>query len=145
MDILFALATSPTSNPSIGSPKTLNILPNVSLPTGTSIGFSVEITSIPLLSPSVGPIDQAEAKLAVECGYFPLFRFDPRLKAEGKNPFQLDSKTPNWERYNEFLMNETRYASLAQINPDNAQSLLEANVEHAKERFENYVKMANQQ
>ena len=90
-------------------------------------------------------LSQAEAKLAVECGYFPLFRFDPRLKAEGKNPFQLDSKTPDWERYNEFLMNETRYASLAQINPENAQGLLEANVEHAKERFENYVKMANQQ
>ena len=90
-------------------------------------------------------LSQAEAKLATECGYFPLFRFDPRLKAEGKNPFQLDSKTPDWEKYNEFLMNETRYASLAQINPENAQGLLEANVEHAKERFENYVKMANQQ
>ena len=83
-------------------------------------------------------LSQAEAKLATECGYFPLFRFDPRLKEEGKNPFQLDTKTPNWDKYNEFLMNETRYSTLAQINPENAQRLLEANVEHAKERFASY-------
>ncbi len=85
---------------------------------------------------------QVEAKLATECGYFPLFRFDPRLKAEGKNPFQLDTKTPNWDRYNEFLMNERRYSTLKTINPTEADELLKENIENAKARFATYVKMA---
>lgn len=83
-----------------------------------------------------------EAKLATECGYFPLFRFDPRLKEQGKNPFQLDSKAPNWEKYNEFLMNEARYNTLSKINPDHAQVLLEDNIKHAKERYAYYENLA---
>ena len=88
-------------------------------------------------------LSQQEAKLATECGYFPLFRYDPRLKAEGKNPFQLDSKTPNWDKYNDFLMNERRYSTLSSINPKAAQELLEANIEHAKQRFATYLEAAN--
>ena len=88
-------------------------------------------------------LSQAEAKLATECGYFPLFRYDPRLKAEGKNPFQLDSKTPNWDKYNDFLMNERRYSTLSSINPTAAKELLEANIKHAKERFQTYLDAAN--
>src|SRR5574344_1171779 len=84
------------------------------------------------------------AKLATECGYFPLFRFDPRLKEEGKNPFQLDTKTPNWDKYNEFLMNERRYNTLAAINPTQAELLLKENIEHAKGRFEYYEALAAQ-
>ena len=88
-------------------------------------------------------VSQQEAKLATECGYFPLFRFDPRLKAEGKNPFQLDSKNPDWSKYNDFLMNERRYSTLSSINPQAAQELLEENIEHAKARFQTYLDAAN--
>ena len=55
---------------------------------------------------------QKEAKLATECGYWPIFRYDPRLEAEGKNPLQMDCKEPDWSKYNDFLMNETRYSQL---------------------------------
>ncbi len=86
---------------------------------------------------------QLEAKLATECGYFPLFRFDPRLKEQGKNPFQLDSKNPDFSKYNDFLMNERRYSTLSSINPSAAEELLAANIEHAKERFRVYKEYAN--
>lgn len=86
---------------------------------------------------------QLEAKLATECGYFPTFRFNPDLAKEGKNPFQMDSKEPNWDKYNEFLMNEGRYAQLSKINPEKAQALLEANLENAKQRYETYVARVN--
>jgi len=89
-------------------------------------------------------LSQAEAKLAVECGYFPLFRFDPRLKAEGKNPFQLDSKTPDFSKYDEFLMGERRYSTLKTINPTQAEELLKENVENAKRRFDYYCNLAKE-
>ncbi|MCB9498324.1 MAG: pyruvate:ferredoxin (flavodoxin) oxidoreductase [Bacillales bacterium] len=85
---------------------------------------------------------QKEAKLATECGYFPLFRYDPRLKEEGKNPFQLDTPKPAWDKYHDFLMNERRYATLSSINPVKAQELLDENIEHAKERFTMYERYA---
>ena len=81
---------------------------------------------------------QVEAKLATECGYWPTFRFDPRLEAEGKNPFQMDSKEPNWDKYHEFLLRETRYAQLSKINPEKAQELLEGNLADAKRRYKMY-------
>ena len=82
---------------------------------------------------------QKEAKMATECGYWPIFRFDPRLELEGKNPFQLDVKgEPNWDLYNAFLMNENRYAQLTKINPARAQELLEANLKDAKRRWAMY-------
>lgn len=81
---------------------------------------------------------QKEAKLAVECGYWPTFRYDPRLEKEGKNPFQMDCKEPDWSKYNEFLMNETRYNQLSKVNPAKAAELLEANLEDAKRRWAMY-------
>ncbi|MGD9605446.1 MAG: pyruvate:ferredoxin (flavodoxin) oxidoreductase [Bacilli bacterium] len=81
---------------------------------------------------------QLQAKLAVECGYWPTFRFDPRLTNEGKNPFQLDSKEPNWDKYDEFLMNETRYSQLKEINPEAAAKLLELNKQEAQRRYRMY-------
>ncbi len=81
---------------------------------------------------------QNQAKLATECGYWPTFRYDPRLETEGKNPFKIDSKDPNWDRYNEFLMNEARYAQLLDINPDQAKGLLEDNLKEAKRRYAMY-------
>jgi len=84
---------------------------------------------------------QEEEKLAVESGYWPLYRYDPRLKDEGKNPFQLDNKEPTGD-FQEFLMGEVRYASLVQSFPEEAERLhakLEA--EYA-ERYQTYKKMA---
>jgi pyruvate-ferredoxin/flavodoxin oxidoreductase len=65
---------------------------------------------------------QEETRLAVECGYWPLYRFNPSLKKEGKNPFILDSKAPKGS-LKEFLSGEIRYASLAKVFPDEAERL----------------------
>ena len=61
-----------------------------------------------------------------------------RLEKEGKNPFQMDCKEPDWSKYNEFLMNETRYNQLSKVNPAKAAELLEANLEDAKRRWAMY-------
>ena len=81
---------------------------------------------------------QEQAKLAVECGYWTLFRFDPRLAAEGKNPFQLDSKEPTWDKYLDHLMTENRYAQLVKANPAEAERLLELNKSEAQRRYKMY-------
>ncbi len=81
---------------------------------------------------------QEQAKLAVECGYWTLFRFDPRLAEEGKNPFQLDSKEPDWDKYLDHLMTENRYAQLVKANPAEAERLLELNKTEAQRRYKMY-------
>ena len=83
---------------------------------------------------------QIEMKKAVECGYWNLFRFNPALKAEGKNPFTLDSKAPAGG-YQEFLMNEARYSALTRAFPDRAEKLFKENEELAKARYEHLVKL----
>jgi pyruvate-ferredoxin/flavodoxin oxidoreductase len=84
-----------------------------------------------------------EEKRAVEAGYWHLFRFDPRLKAEGKNPFQLDSKLPAIDdKYKEFLMGEVRYNSLVRQNPDRAEKLFDKAVENAKSRYDYLVRLS---
>ena len=85
---------------------------------------------------------QEQAKLAVECGYWTLLRYDPRLADQGKNPLQIDSKEPNWDAYDEYLMSETRYAQLKTINPAEAAALLEGNKKEAQKRYKNYRRMA---
>lgn len=80
----------------------------------------------------------AQAKLATECGYWPTFRFDPRREDEGKNPFVIDSKEPVWDKYHDYLLSESRYAQLAQINPDHASELLDKNMNDAKRRWNMY-------
>ena len=79
-----------------------------------------------------------EEKLATECGYFPTFRYDPRLSETGKNPFQIDCKEPDWDKYHDFLMNETRYNQLTKINPDEAKDLLERNKQESQKRWAKY-------
>ncbi len=79
-----------------------------------------------------------QAKLATESGYWPTFRYDPALEEKGKNPFQLDGKAPDWDKYDEFLMNEARYAQLKDINPERAEALLEANKRDAQRRYSMY-------
>ena len=85
---------------------------------------------------------QEQAKLAVECGYWTTFRYDPRLAEEGKNPFQLDSKEPDWNKYEDHLMTETRYAQLKQINPEKASALLALNKAEAQRRYKMYQRYA---
>jgi pyruvate-ferredoxin/flavodoxin oxidoreductase len=80
---------------------------------------------------------QAEEKKAVEAGYWHLYRYNPALKLDGKNPFSLDSKAPKVdEKYKEFLMGEVRYNSLARSNPERAEKLFNQAVENAKERYD---------
>ena len=75
------------------------------------------------------------AKKAVATGYWNLFRYNPALKAEGKNPFSLDSKAPQGG-YQEFLMSEARYARLKASFPEKAERLFAENEKAANERFE---------
>ena len=79
---------------------------------------------------------QAEEKKAVEAGYWHLYRYNPALKEEGKNPFSLDSKAPNVDEYKNFLMGDVRYNSLARSNPERAEVLFNAAVENAKNRYD---------
>ncbi len=83
---------------------------------------------------------QKEMKKAVDCGYWNLFRFNPALAAEGKNPFTLDSKAPAGG-YQEFLMNEARYARLTREFPERAEVLFARNEEAAKERYAHLMKL----
>ena len=83
---------------------------------------------------------QEEEKLAVSCGYWDLFRYNPDLAAQGKNPFSLDSKEPDYTKFQEFLQGEVRYASLAKAFPDMAQSLYEKTEADAKARRQTYVR-----
>ena len=85
---------------------------------------------------------QAEEAAAVECGYWHLWRFNPALEAEGKNPFQLDSKEPKWEGFQDFLKGEVRYASVMKQYPTEAQELFDAAEEMAKKRYASYVRMS---
>ncbi|MDU4951147.1 MAG: pyruvate:ferredoxin (flavodoxin) oxidoreductase [Clostridium sp.] len=88
-------------------------------------------------------LSQEEQKRAVDCGYWALYRYNPMLKSEGKNPFSLDSKEPKAD-FKEFLMSEVRYAALAKTFPEIADKLFEKTEEDAKERLETYKKMAGQ-
>ena len=82
---------------------------------------------------------QKEEKLAVDCGYWHLWRFDPRLAEEGKNPFQMDSKDPHWEDFREFLMGEVRYSSVAKAYPEEAEELFAEAEKMAKARYRSYI------
>ena len=82
---------------------------------------------------------QLEMKKAVEAGYWQMFRYNPALKAEGKNPFTLDCKEPT-ASYIDFIKNENRYNRLAQANPERAAKLFEEAAENAKAKFERLTK-----
>ncbi len=86
---------------------------------------------------------QKEEKFAVEAGYWHTYRYNPLLESEGKNPFVLDSKEPDWTQFQEFLNNEVRYASLKKAFPEEARKLFAASEEDAKWRYRNYVRLAN--
>ncbi len=84
---------------------------------------------------------QAEEEAAVKCGYWHLWRFNPALEEEGKNPFSLDSKEPNWEAFQDYLKGEVRFASVMKQYPTEAADLFNACEEMAKKRYQSYVRM----
>ncbi len=88
---------------------------------------------------------QAEEAAAVECGYWHLWRYNPELEKEGKNPFTLDSKEPNWDNFEDFLKGEVRYASVMKAYPAEAEQLFQAAKENAQWRYNNYRRLALQQ
>ena len=85
----------------------------------------------------------AEEKHAVEAGYWHLFRFDPRLAKEGKNPFQLDSAAPS-ASYKDFIKSEVRYSSLMRTFPERAEELFDKAEKNAAEKYEHLEQLANQ-
>ena len=87
-------------------------------------------------------LSQKEEKLAVECGYWHLYRYNPALEGTDKNPFTLDSKEPDWSKFQDFLKGEVRFASLYKLFPDRAEELLQKTEEFAKLRLETYKRMA---
>ena len=85
---------------------------------------------------------QLEGKLAVQCGYWATWRFNPQLVDTGKNPFTLDSKEPDFTKFQEFLQGEVRYASLKRNNPEAAEALFEKVQHDAEGRIAGYKKLA---
>ena len=85
---------------------------------------------------------QTVGKQAVECGYWHLWHYNPQLEAEGKNPFVLDSKEPDWSKFRDFLMKEVRYTSLQKSFPAEADELFAAAEENAKWRYNGYVRLS---
>ena len=87
-------------------------------------------------------LSQKEEKLAVDCGYWHLYRYNPALEGTDKNPFTLDSKEPDWSKFQDFLKGEVRFASLYKMYPDSAEELLQKTEEFAKLRLETYKRLA---
>ncbi len=96
------------------------------------------------LRAGMGHAQQEQAR-AVECGYWHLWRYNPALEEEGKNPFSLDSKTPDWDKFEDFLKGEVRYASVWKQYPSEAAELFEAAKKNAQWRYNNYLRLARQQ
>ncbi|MGW8315944.1 MAG: pyruvate:ferredoxin (flavodoxin) oxidoreductase [Bacteroidales bacterium] len=86
---------------------------------------------------------QHQEKLAVESGYWHLYRYNPQLEEEGKNPFILDSKEPKWDQFQGFLHSEVRYTSLQKAFPAEAAELFASAETNAKWRYNSYVRMAS--
>ena len=88
-------------------------------------------------------LSQKEEKLAVECGYWHLYRYNPALEGTDKNPFSLDSKEPDWSKFQDFLKGEVRFASLQKLFPESAAELYRKTEEFAKIRLETYKRLAS--
>jgi len=84
---------------------------------------------------------QAQQKLAVDCGYWHLYRYNPQLEAEGKNPFILDSKEPDFSKFQDQLNSEVRFTTLKKTFPKEAEILFKAEEEAAKWRYKSYQRM----
>ncbi len=93
------------------------------------------------LKASMGKSQQEEQK-AVECGYWQLYRYNPMLETEGKNPFQLDSKEPDYSKFRDFLMGEVRFNSLMKATPEDAERLFQETENDAKWKLNGYKRLA---
>ncbi len=89
-------------------------------------------------------LTQMEQDLAVKAGYWSLYRYNPLLENEGKNPFKLDSKEPDWTKFQSFLQGEVRFSSLKKAFPAEADELFKASEEAAKWRYNSYRRLAAQ-
>lgn len=87
---------------------------------------------------------QAEEAKAVECGYWHLWRYNPLLAEEGKNPFSLDSKEPDWSKFQDFLMGEVRYLSVKKAYPNEADELFAEAERMAKKRYQSYIRKSKE-
>ena len=88
---------------------------------------------------------QTVEKEAVACGYWQLWRYNPMLEEQGKNPFTLDSKAPDWSKFQEFINKEVRYSALVKAFPTEAQELFAAAEENAKWRYNSYLRLKEMQ
>ena len=88
---------------------------------------------------------QIQQKRAVESGYFPIYRYDPRRIEQGLNPLQLDSKEPDFTKFKDYLLNEVRFNQLPTINPEQAETLFAQSEKYAKARYERLKRMAQEQ
>ncbi|MDR3127696.1 MAG: pyruvate:ferredoxin (flavodoxin) oxidoreductase [Tannerellaceae bacterium] len=89
-----------------------------------------------------GMHSQTEEAEAVACGYWHLWRYNPSLEKEGKNPFILDSKEPQWEKFDDFLRGEVRFSSVLKQYPEEAETLFKAALENAQWRYKSYQRLA---
>ena len=87
---------------------------------------------------------QAEERKAVECGYWHLWRFNPALIEEGKNPFSLDSKEPDWSKFHDFLLGEVRYLSVKKAYPNEAEELFAEAQKMAQIRYKSYIRKSQE-
>ena len=87
---------------------------------------------------------QAEEAKAVECGYWHLWRYNPELAEEGKNPFSLDSKEPDWSKFHDFLLGEVRYLSVKKAYPNEAEELFAEAERMAKLRYNSYIRKSKE-
>ena len=87
---------------------------------------------------------QAEEARAVACGYWHLWRFNPELAEQGKNPFTLDSKEPDWSKFQDYLMNEVRFMSVKKAYPAEADELFAATQKMAKLRYDSYIRKSKE-
>jgi pyruvate-ferredoxin/flavodoxin oxidoreductase len=85
---------------------------------------------------------QEQEKLAVECGYWSLWKYNPELEKEGKNPFTIDSKDPDWNKFQDYIKSEVRFTSLAKSFPDRAEMLYKITEDNAKWRYKQYERFA---
>lgn len=109
-------------------------------------GPSVVIAYSPCISHGLvggmGKSNNEQQEIAVKSGYWHLYRYDPRLEADGKNPMQLDSKPPQWDMFQGFLRSEVRYTSLLKQFPKEAEELFVAAEDNARWRYNWYKRMS---
>ena len=107
-------------------------------------GPSLVIAYAPCINHGLKGKSQAEEAKAVECGYWHLWRYNPELAEQGKNPFTLDSKEPDWSKFHDFLLGEVRYLSVKKAYPNEAEELFAEAERMAKLRYNSYIRKSKE-